>query len=61
MLSDAESAAYKDGYNHCVFPRDHVAAISEALSVIKQQKILTVSDYRLIGKLESTIYHLENY
>lgn len=61
MLSDAESAAYKDGYNHCVFTSDHVAAIAEALSTIKQQKILTAADYRMIGKLEATIYHLENY
>jgi hypothetical protein len=61
MLNDAESAAYRDGCNCCVFPRDHVAAIDEALSIIKQQKLLTISDYRLIGKLESTIYYLENY
>ena len=61
MLSDAESAAYREGYNHCVFAHDHVAAISEALAIIKQQKLLTETDYRLIGKLEATIYHLENY
>jgi hypothetical protein len=62
VLTEKEAAAaYKEGYNHCVFISDKVSAISEALSIIKQQKLLTESDYRLIGKLEATIYHLENY
>ena len=61
MLTEKEAAAYKDGYNHCVFRKDRVGAISEALSIIKQQKLLTESDYRLIGMLEATIYAIENY
>jgi hypothetical protein len=61
MLSPEESAAYKEGYNHCAFRSDWVNAVSEAIAIIKQQKLLTESDYRLIGKLEATIYAIENY